>query len=97
MPFAFILFGISFLTLKTAAKVPGLPDLDLLLAQRTLFLPSAQRICNQSLGVPQDSPEVDQARQTILAACKAHNVACGIPALTKADAAKRLKQGWKMI
>ena len=52
---------------------------------------------HQYLGVAQDSPEVEQARQTILAACKAHNVACGIPALTKADAAKRLKQGWKMI
>ena len=52
---------------------------------------------HQYLGVPQDSPEVEQARQTILAACKAHNVACGITALTKADVDKRLKEGWKMI
>jgi 4-hydroxy-2-oxoheptanedioate aldolase len=49
------------------------------------------------LGVPQDSPEVETARQTILAACKAHNVACGITALTKAEIDKRLKEGWKMI
>jgi 4-hydroxy-2-oxoheptanedioate aldolase len=52
---------------------------------------------HQYLGVPQDSPEVEQARQMILAACKAHNVACGITALTKADVDKRLKEGWKMI
>jgi 4-hydroxy-2-oxoheptanedioate aldolase len=52
---------------------------------------------HQYLGVPQDSPEVEQARQTILAACKAHNVACGITALTKADVDKRLQEGWKMI
>jgi 4-hydroxy-2-oxoheptanedioate aldolase len=52
---------------------------------------------HQYLGVPQDAPEVEQARQTILAACKAHNVACGITALTKTDVDKRLKEGWKMI
>jgi len=52
---------------------------------------------HQYLGVPQDSPEVERARQTILAACKAHNVVCGITALTKADVDKRLKEGWKMI
>jgi 4-hydroxy-2-oxoheptanedioate aldolase len=52
---------------------------------------------HQYLGVPQDSPEVEQARQTILTACKAHNVACGITALTKADVDKRLQEGWKMI
>jgi 4-hydroxy-2-oxoheptanedioate aldolase len=53
---------------------------------------------HQYLGVPRrDSPEVEQARQTILAACKAHNVACGITALTKAEVDKRLKEGWKMI
>ncbi len=52
---------------------------------------------SQYLGVPQDSPVVEQARQTILAACKAHNVACGITALGKAEVDKRLKEGWKMI
>jgi 4-hydroxy-2-oxoheptanedioate aldolase len=52
---------------------------------------------SQYLGVPQDSPVVEQARQTILAACKAHNVACGITALGKAEVEKRLKEGWKMI
>ena len=52
---------------------------------------------HQYLGVPQDSPAVEEARQTILAACRAHNVACGITALSKAEVDKRLNEGWKMI
>ena len=52
---------------------------------------------HQYLGVPQDSPNVEEARQTILAACKSHNVACGITAITKDEVDKRLKEGWKMI
>jgi 4-hydroxy-2-oxoheptanedioate aldolase len=52
---------------------------------------------HQYLGVPQNSPEVEEARQTILAACKAHNVPCGITATTKAEIDKRIKEGWKMI
>src|SRR3984893_10539725 len=52
---------------------------------------------HQYLGVAQDSSEVEAARQTILAACKAHNVACGITATTKAEVDKRLKEGWEMI
>ena len=35
--------------------------------------------------------------EKILAACKAHNVACGITATTKAEVDKRLGEGWKMI
>jgi 4-hydroxy-2-oxoheptanedioate aldolase len=52
---------------------------------------------HQYLGVPFDSPELEQARQIILASCKAHNVPCGITALTKPDIEKRLKEGWRMI
>jgi 4-hydroxy-2-oxoheptanedioate aldolase len=52
---------------------------------------------HQYLGVPFDSPDLEQARQTILASCKAHNVPCGITALTKPDVEKRLKEGWRMI
>jgi 4-hydroxy-2-oxoheptanedioate aldolase len=52
---------------------------------------------HQYLGVPFDSPDLEQARQTILASCKAHSVPCGITALTKPDVEKRLKEGWRMI
>src|SRR5712692_3218405 len=68
-PFPFILFGVSFLTSKTAAFVPGISILDLLLAHRTLFLPSTQRICNQSK--PQRDREVPPARL-----CRLTNPAC---------------------
>jgi 4-hydroxy-2-oxoheptanedioate aldolase len=52
---------------------------------------------HQYLGVEANAPEVEQAFQTILKACKAHNVACGITALNGRDVARRLAEGWKMI
>lgn len=52
---------------------------------------------HQYLGVAQDSPELESARQTILAACKAHNVPCGITTANQAETDKRLKEGWRMI
>jgi len=51
----------------------------------------------QSLGVEENSPEIEQAFQTILRACLARNVACGIPAVTAQTIARRLAEGWKMI
>jgi len=51
----------------------------------------------QALGVEENAPEVEQARQTILRACLAHNVACGLTATTAPDIARRLAEGWKMI
>src|SRR5215470_11449676 len=52
---------------------------------------------HQYLGVESNAPEVEEAFQTILKACLAHNVACGITALSGPDIAKRLGEGWKMI
>jgi 2-keto-3-deoxy-L-rhamnonate aldolase RhmA len=52
---------------------------------------------SQYLGVEKSSPEVEQGFQTILKACLGHNVPCGITALSAADIAKRLAQGWEMI
>jgi len=52
---------------------------------------------HQYLGVESNAPEVEQAFQTILKACLAHNVACGITALSAGDIRKRLAEGWKMI
>ena len=76
--------------LKNVNEIASVPGVG------AIFIGAAGDL-HQYLGVPQDSPEVEQARQTILTACKAHNVACGITALTKADVDKRLKEGWKMI
>jgi 4-hydroxy-2-oxoheptanedioate aldolase len=52
---------------------------------------------HQYLGVDSNAPEVEQAFQAILRACLAHNVACGITALSGPEVAKRLAEGWKMI
>ena len=52
---------------------------------------------HQWLGVDPDAPELEQAFQTILKACLAHNVACGITALSGPNIARRLAEGWKMI
>ena len=52
---------------------------------------------SQYLGVDRNSPELEQGFQTILRACKAHNVACGITALSGNEIARRLAEGWKMI
>jgi 4-hydroxy-2-oxoheptanedioate aldolase len=52
---------------------------------------------SQYLGVDRNSPELEQGFQTILKACQAHNVACGITATNARDIAKRLEDGWKMI
>jgi 4-hydroxy-2-oxoheptanedioate aldolase len=76
--------------LKNADEIASVPGVG------AIFIGAAGDL-HQYLGVAQDSAEVEQARQTILAACKAHNVPCGITALTKADVDKRLAEGWKMI
>jgi 4-hydroxy-2-oxoheptanedioate aldolase len=52
---------------------------------------------HQYLGVPQNSSALEEARQVILAACKSHNIACGITATTREEIDRRLKEGWKMI
>ncbi len=52
---------------------------------------------SQYLGVERNSPELEQGFQTILKACLAHQVPCGITALSANDIAKRLTDGWKMI
>ncbi len=44
-----------------------------------------------------NNPELEAAFQTVLKACKAHNVPCGISPSTAPDIAKRLGEGWKMI
>ncbi len=76
--------------LKNVNEIAAVPGVG------AIFIGAAGDL-HQYLGVAQDSPEVEAARQTILAACKAHNVACGITALTKAEVNKRLEEGWKMI
>src|SRR5262245_25466996 len=51
----------------------------------------------QALGVEENAPEIEEARQTILRACLARNVACGLTETTAAGISRRLAEGWKMI
>jgi 4-hydroxy-2-oxoheptanedioate aldolase len=76
--------------LKNANEIAAVPGVG------AIFIGAGGDL-HQWLGVPTNSPEVESARQSILEACKAHNVACGITATTKAEVDKRLKEGWKMI
>jgi 4-hydroxy-2-oxoheptanedioate aldolase len=42
-------------------------------------------------------PEIEQAVQTVLKACKAHKVACGYAAIDEADIKQRREQGFQLI
>jgi len=77
--------------LKNADAIAAVPGVG------AIFVGAGWRLAPVSLGVESNSPEVEQAFQTILKACLSHNVACGITALNGRDIAKRLAEGWKMI
>ena len=49
-----------------------------------------------SMGVPGNAPEVEEALGTILAACLAHDVACG-KSMAEDEIAGRIEDGWKML
>src|SRR5262245_57949067 len=68
------------------AQVPGVG----------VLWPGAAGDLSMSMGVAQDSPEVETALQTILRACKAHNVVCGINAGAR-DIERRVKEGWRYL
>jgi 4-hydroxy-2-oxoheptanedioate aldolase len=77
----------------------GLKNVDAIAATPgvgALFLGQGSDL-SHFMGVPQSSPEVEQAFQTILKACLAHNTPCGITATNSDNIAKRLREGWKMI
>ena len=82
--------------IETAEGLKNVDEIASVLGVGAIFI-GAGGDMHQYLGVPFDSPELEQARQTILASCKAHNVPCGITALTKPDVQRRLKEGWRMI
>ena len=76
--------------IKNADAIAAVPGVG------AIFLGAGSDL-RQSLGVEENSPEIEQAFQTILRACLARNVACGITAVTAQNIARRLGEGWKMI
>jgi 4-hydroxy-2-oxoheptanedioate aldolase len=87
------------LAIAMIESTEGMKNLDAILSTPgigAVFIGNANDL-RHSMGVPATSPEVEAARQTILAGCKRHNVACGITVASGAEMVKRLNEGWKMI
>ena len=87
------------LAIAMIESTEGMKNLDAILSTPGIgaaFIGNANDL-RHSMGVAASAPEVETARQTILAGCKRHNVACGITVNSGADMAKRLNEGWKMI
>ena len=80
-------------------SVEGLKNLDKIAAVPGVgaLFPGAGNDLAHSLGVRQNSPEVEAAFQQIVTACKAHKIACAISATTGPEIAKRVKEGWNII
>jgi 4-hydroxy-2-oxoheptanedioate aldolase len=80
-------------------SVEGLENVDAIASSPgvgALFLGAGSDL-SRSMGIATNSPELEAAFQQILAACKRHNVACGITAATAQDVARRVREGWRMI
>jgi 4-hydroxy-2-oxoheptanedioate aldolase len=87
------------LAIAMIESTEGMQNLDAILSTPGIgaaFIGNANDL-RHSMGVAANAPEVETARQTILAGCKRHNVACGITVNSGADMVKRLNEGWKMI
>ena len=80
-------------------SVEGLHNLDAILSVPgvgALFLGAGADL-SRSLGVPQNSPDVEAAFQQVLRACKAHKVPCAITANSASDVARRVREGFSII
>ena len=80
-------------------SVEGMRNLDAIASTPGVgaLFPGAGGDLSLSLGVTQESPELEEAFQQILAACMRHGVACAISANTGEDAARRVREGWRII
>lgn len=87
---------LAIVMIESAAGVRNLDEILSVPGVGMVFIGAAGDL-HLSLGVPRDAPEVEAARQTILKACLAHNVACGMTPTSAADAVRRIDEGWKMI
>ena len=77
---------------KNIDEIASVPGVGVIEAAAGGDLSNDLGIANQG-----NSPEVEALRQTILKACLAHNVVCGILANGKAQIDQRLKEGWRHI
>ena len=75
--------------LKNVNEIASVPGVGML-------FPGAAADLSMSMGVAMNSPEREASLQTVLKACLAHNVPCGILANAN-DVEKRIKEGWKYL
>jgi len=78
---------------KNIDEIASVPGVGVINAAAAGDLSNAMGISGQA----NTSPEVEAHRQTILKACIAHHVICGILANGKAQIDQRVKEGWKML
>jgi 4-hydroxy-2-oxoheptanedioate aldolase len=78
---------------KNIDEIASVPGVGVINAAAAGDLSNAMGISGQA----NTSPEVEAHRQTILRACNAHHVVCGILANGKQDIDRRVKEGWKML
>jgi 4-hydroxy-2-oxoheptanedioate aldolase len=75
--------------LKNADAIASVPGVG-------MIFPGAAYDLALSLGVSPTSADAEQGLQTILKACLAHNVPCGVVA-GASDVQKRVREGWKYL
>ncbi|MGE0393523.1 MAG: HpcH/HpaI aldolase/citrate lyase family protein [Vicinamibacterales bacterium] len=86
---------VSIIMIESAEGVKNVDEIASVPGVGVLFVGTAGDL-PASLGVAPGAPEVEEAAQKVLAACKKHNVICG--GLADADdIAQRIKEGWKYI
>ena len=74
---------------KNVDEIASVPGVGLIFVGSAGDLP-------RSMGVAADSPDIERAVQTVLRACLANNVACGIPANAD-NIEQRVREGWKYL
>jgi 4-hydroxy-2-oxoheptanedioate aldolase len=82
--------------IESAAGLANVDKIAAVPGVGSLFIGAGNDLAH-GLGVPQSHPDVEAARQKILAACKAHKIACNITATTADDIVRRVSEGWQMI
>lgn len=87
------------LAIMMIESAEGIKNVDAIAATPGVggFFIGAGSDLRQAVGVEENAPEIEEARQTILRACLAHNIACGLTETSAAGIARRLTEGWKMI
>ena len=85
---------LAIMMIETAEGVENVEEIAAVPGVGALFVGPADMA--RSLGVPGDSPEIEQALDKILAACLEHDVACG-KSFAADEVAGRIEDGWTMI